>query len=54
MQANRLDAALGEMITAKQMEFPGLVAVDYNLGILYKHEVRNPERGSSSATGRRR
>jgi tetratricopeptide (TPR) repeat protein len=42
MEANRLDAALGEMTTAKQMD-PHLVAADYNLGILYKHELRNPD-----------
>ena len=42
MLANRLDAALGEMTTAKQMD-PHLVAVDYNLGILYKHEIHNPD-----------
>jgi tetratricopeptide (TPR) repeat protein len=42
MEANRLDAALGEMTTAKQMD-PRLVAADYNLGILYKHELRNPD-----------
>ena len=39
MEANRLDAALGEMTTAKQMD-PHLVAADYNLGILYKREFR--------------
>ena len=42
MQANKLDAALGEMTTAKQMD-PHLVAADYNLGILYKRELRNPD-----------
>ena len=42
MQANKLDAALGEMTTAKQMD-PRLVAADYNLGILYKRELRNPD-----------
>ncbi len=42
MQANRLDAALGEMTTAQQMD-PHLVAANYNLGILYKRELRNPD-----------
>lgn len=42
MEANRLDAALGEMTTARQMD-PHLVAVDFNLGILYKRELRNPD-----------
>jgi tetratricopeptide (TPR) repeat protein len=42
MQANRLDAALGEMTTAKQMDLH-LVAADYNLGILYKRELRGPD-----------
>jgi tetratricopeptide (TPR) repeat protein len=42
MQANKLDAALGEMTTAKQME-PHLVSVNFNLGILYKRELRNPD-----------
>ena len=42
MQANKLDASLGEMTTAKQMD-PHLVAADYNLGILYKRELRDPD-----------
>ncbi len=42
MQANKLDEALGEMTTAKQMA-PHLVAADFNLGILYKRELRNPD-----------
>jgi tetratricopeptide (TPR) repeat protein len=42
MQANKMDAALGEMTTAKQMD-PHLVAADFNLGILYKRELRNPD-----------
>ena len=42
MQATKLDAALGEMTTAQQMD-PHLVAADYNLGILYKRELRNPD-----------
>lgn len=42
MQTDRLDEALGEMTTAKQME-PRLVAIDYNLGILYKREARYPD-----------
>ena len=42
MQANRLDEALGELSTAKQMD-PKLLAIDYNLGILYKRELRYPE-----------
>ena len=33
IQANNLDAALGELTTAKQMD-PKLTAIDYNLGIL--------------------
>ena len=42
MQADRLDEALGEMNTAKQMD-PKLVAIDYNLGILFKRESRYPD-----------
>ena len=42
MQANKLDDALGEMTTARQMD-PHLVAADFNLGILYKRELRNPD-----------
>jgi tetratricopeptide (TPR) repeat protein len=42
MQSNKLDEALGELTTAKQMD-PGLPAADYNLGILYKRELRYPD-----------
>ncbi|HTS70014.1 MAG TPA: FG-GAP-like repeat-containing protein [Terriglobia bacterium] len=42
MQANKPDAALGELTTARQMD-PNLVAAEYNLGILYKRELRYPE-----------
>jgi hypothetical protein len=42
MQANELDKALGALTTAKQMD-PKLVAADYNLGILYKRELRYPD-----------
>jgi tetratricopeptide (TPR) repeat protein len=42
MQSNQLDQALGAMTTAKQMA-PRLTAVDYNLGILYKRELRYPD-----------
>jgi tetratricopeptide (TPR) repeat protein len=42
MQANKLNEALGELTTAKQMD-PNLVAADYNLGILYKRELRYPD-----------
>ena len=42
MQANKLDDALGELTTAKQMS-PRLVAADYNLGILFKRELRYPD-----------
>ena len=42
MLANRLDEALGELTTAHQMD-PKLLAIDYNLGILYKREQRYPE-----------
>src|SRR5437867_785916 len=42
VQANHLDAALGELTTAKQMD-PKLTAIDYNLGILYKRELRYPD-----------
>ncbi len=42
MQADKLDEALGEMTTAKQMD-PKLVAIDYNLGILFKRESRYPD-----------
>jgi Flp pilus assembly protein TadD len=37
-QANNLNAALAALTTARQMA-PKLVAVDYNLGILYKREL---------------
>jgi hypothetical protein len=42
MQANMLDAALGELTTAKQME-PKLTNIDYALGILYKRELRDTD-----------
>ena len=42
MQANKLDASLGEMTTARQMD-PKLIATRFNLGILYKRELRNPD-----------
>ena len=42
LQANRLNEALEELTTAKQMN-PHLLAIDYNLGILYKHELRYPD-----------
>ena len=42
MQANKLNEALGELTTAKQMDLQ-LVAADYNLGILYKRELRYPD-----------
>jgi tetratricopeptide (TPR) repeat protein len=41
MQSNHLNSALGALTTAKQMA-PRLIAVDYNLGILYKRELRYP------------
>lgn len=41
MQANNLDEALGELTTARQMD-PTLTSVRYNLGILYKRELRYP------------
>lgn len=41
IQANRLDAAFGELNTAKQMS-PNNPAIEYNLGILYKRELRYP------------
>ena len=37
-QANKLNQALAALTTAKQMA-PNLIAVDYNLGILYKREL---------------
>ena len=37
-QANNLDQALSALTTAKQMA-PKMVAIDYNLGILYKREL---------------
>jgi tetratricopeptide (TPR) repeat protein len=43
MQANKLDEALGELTTAKQMDPKLLVATDYNFGILYKRELRYPD-----------
>jgi len=42
MQANNLNEALGELTTARQMD-PHLVAADFNLGILYKRELRYPD-----------
>ncbi|MGH9430380.1 MAG: FG-GAP-like repeat-containing protein [Terriglobia bacterium] len=42
LQTNRLNEALEELTTAKQMS-PHLLAIDYNLGILYKHELRYPD-----------
>src|SRR5437762_11778536 len=42
MQANMLDAALGEFTTAKQMD-PKLTNIDYALGILYKRELRDTD-----------
>ncbi len=42
MQANKLNEALGEMTTAQQMD-PKLTAAEYNLGILYKRELRYPD-----------
>ena len=42
VQANKLDAALGEMTTARQMD-PNLAAANFNLGILFKRELRNPD-----------
>lgn len=42
LQSNKLNDALGELTTARQMD-PKLLAADYNLGILYKHELRFPE-----------
>ncbi len=38
-QANNLNQALSALTTAKQMA-PNMTAVDYNLGILYKRELR--------------
>ncbi len=42
MQANKQDAALGEMTTARQMD-AHLVAAEFNLGILYQRELRYPD-----------
>ncbi len=42
MQNNKLDEALGELTTARQLD-PKMVAVEYNLGILYKRELRYPD-----------
>jgi len=39
IQSNMLDQALGALTTARQMA-PHLVAIDYNLGILYKRQLR--------------
>ncbi len=39
MEADNLDAALGEMTTARQMD-PHLVSAEYNLGILAKRAAR--------------
>ena len=42
MQANKLDETLGALTTARQMDAK-LVAANYNLGILYKRELRYPD-----------
>jgi Tfp pilus assembly protein PilF len=42
IQTGNLNQALEELTTAKQMA-PRLLAVDYNLGILYKHELLYPK-----------
>ncbi|MGH9444532.1 MAG: FG-GAP-like repeat-containing protein, partial [Terriglobia bacterium] len=42
IQTNSLNEALEELTTAKQMA-PRRLAVDYNLGILYKHELLYPK-----------
>jgi tetratricopeptide (TPR) repeat protein len=42
IQANKLNDAFEELTTAKQMA-PHLLAIDYNLGILYKHELHYPQ-----------
>jgi tetratricopeptide (TPR) repeat protein len=42
MGANQLDEALGEITTALQMD-QHLLAAEYNLGILYKRELRYPD-----------
>jgi tetratricopeptide (TPR) repeat protein len=42
IQANKLNDALEELTTAKQMA-PHLLSVDYNLGLLYKHELHYPQ-----------
>jgi tetratricopeptide (TPR) repeat protein len=42
IQENKLNGALEELTTAKQMA-PHLLAVDYNLGLLYKHELHYPQ-----------
>jgi Tfp pilus assembly protein PilF len=42
IQANKLNDALEELTTANQMA-PHLLAVDYNLGLLYKHELHYPQ-----------
>jgi tetratricopeptide (TPR) repeat protein len=42
LEHNQLNEALEELTTAKQMN-PHLLAIDYNLGILYKHELRYPD-----------
>jgi tetratricopeptide (TPR) repeat protein len=44
--ANNLDQALGELATARQID-PKLTATDYNLGILYKRELRYPDAEAS-------
>ncbi|HLW80316.1 MAG TPA: FG-GAP-like repeat-containing protein, partial [Terriglobia bacterium] len=46
IQANNLDGALGELTTAKQMDSQ-LTAIDYELGILYKRELRYPDAEST-------
>jgi Tfp pilus assembly protein PilF len=42
IQTNKLDEALEELNTARQMA-PDNLAVHYNLGILYKHELHYPQ-----------
>jgi hypothetical protein len=42
LQDNQLDQALAQLTTARQMD-SNLLAVSYNLGVLYKRELRYPD-----------
>ena len=49
MRLGEYDRALGSLTTAQHMR-PGMIAADYNLGLLYKRELRYPD--AEAAFGR--